>query len=138
LSRGAWSEQGAQFGTFANSAYAFEASYRSDPGQPPNNDFEETELRLQFKQQITPQDALYLRAIYYDAAGGDLFQYFYQSNASPVFRYKETQEPMLFVGYHHEWGPGAHTLFLAGRFDDTLVVTDPLELIYIKRYPMAR
>src|SRR5262249_43880275 len=41
LSRGAWVQNGAQFGTFGNSSYAFEALYRTDPGQRPNNDFEE-------------------------------------------------------------------------------------------------
>jgi Flp pilus assembly protein TadD len=132
LSRGAWSEQGAQFGTFGSSEYAFEALYRSDPGQRKNNDLEETELRLHFKQQFTPQDTLYLRGIYYNAAGGDLFEHFYSTNYSPVFRYKERQEPLLSVGYHHQWDPGVHTLFLASRFDDTFEFKDPMELILIK------
>jgi hypothetical protein len=52
LSRGAWIEKGAQFGTFGNSAYAFEASYRTDPGQRPDNDFEETELHLHLKRRL--------------------------------------------------------------------------------------
>ncbi len=33
LSRGAWTESGAQFGTFGNFSYDFESFYRSDPGQ---------------------------------------------------------------------------------------------------------
>jgi outer membrane receptor protein involved in Fe transport len=39
-------------------------------------------------------------------------------------RVKEQQEPNLLLGYHHEWSPGNHTLFLAGRFDDTLELDD--------------
>jgi hypothetical protein len=30
-----------------------------------------------------------------------------------------------FLGYHHEWGPGVHTLFLGGYLNDTLQYSDP-------------
>src|SRR5205814_2335764 len=33
--------------------------------------------------------------------------------------------PNILLGYHREWGPGSHTLFLASRFDDTLLLNDP-------------
>src|SRR6185436_2779116 len=38
LSRGAWLQSGAQYGTFGHSSYSFEALYRSDNGQRPNDD----------------------------------------------------------------------------------------------------
>ena len=31
----------------------------------------------------------------------------------------------MLAGYHHQWGPGSHTLFLAGRLQDTLSLTNP-------------
>src|SRR5262249_49721380 len=61
---------------------------------------------------------------YFDTETGDVAQYYNQSSASTGLRVKETQEPNLILGYHHEWGPGSHTLFLGGRFDDTLQLHD--------------
>ena len=46
LSRGAWTESGAQFGTFGNFSYDVEGFYRSDPGQRVNNDIEQRQLSL--------------------------------------------------------------------------------------------
>jgi outer membrane receptor protein involved in Fe transport len=37
----------------------------------------------------------------------------------------ETQRPNLFAGYHREWSPGIHTLFLGARLDDTLTFRQP-------------
>jgi len=37
-------------------------------------------------------------------------------------RTKETQNPFVVLGYNHEWAPGIHTLFLAGRLTDRLQV----------------
>ena len=127
LSRGAWVEHGAQFGTFGNSSYLFEGLYRWDPGQRPNNDFEERELRLHLKQQITPQDSLYFRAIHYDLTSGDQSQYYDQRNAFSKLRVQEEQEPVLHFGYHHEWGPGVHTLLLGGRLHDRVSVFNTLQ-----------
>ena len=127
LSRGAWTEAGAQYGTFGNSSYSIDAFYRTDPGQRPNNDVEQMQLSLSFKQQITPQDSVYLQVGLYNSKGGDLFQYYDPSSANPAFRYTERQEPFALAGYHHEWTPGAHTLFLAGYFNGTFEFTDPIE-----------
>src|SRR5207253_3672443 len=62
LSRGAWYENGAQFGIFGNTAYSLEGIYRRDPGQRGNNDFEERDTRVQIKQQLTYQDSIFVRA----------------------------------------------------------------------------
>src|SRR5262249_34487555 len=37
LSRGAWFQEGAQFGVYNNLSYNFQAKYTSDPGQRPDN-----------------------------------------------------------------------------------------------------
>ena len=125
LSRGAWTEQGAQFGTFGDSSYSFDAFYRTDPGQRRNNDITEMDLNLRFKQQITPQDSVFAQVGWLTLQGGDLAQRYDPQTASLDFRSQETQEGSLALGYHHEWQPGVHTLVLAGRFPDSVSYTDP-------------
>jgi Tfp pilus assembly protein PilF len=113
LSRGAWTEAGAQFGTFDNFSYDFEAKYIYDPGQRPNDGNQERDLVLNLKYQLTPQDGVFFSVEQTEVNQGDVSQYYNQSSASPDWRYGETQQPNLFLGYHHEWSPGVHTLFLA-------------------------
>ena len=127
LSRGAWSEFGAQYGTFDKVSYDFDWAYASDPGQYRNNDFELWRLQLQLKLQITPQDTIYGRVSHYNSEFGDLAQYYDPTNSNPNVRLEEEQEPIITLGYHHEWNPGVHTLFLATRLDDTLTLVNPLQ-----------
>ncbi len=124
LSRGAWIQSGAQFGTFDTFNYSFDAYYRTDPGQRANNDVEQRNLGLSLKQQITPQDTVFFRAKLYKANGGDLAEYYDPAMASPTFRFNEKQEPILGLGYHHEWSPGVHTLVFAARVADNTSFTN--------------
>jgi hypothetical protein len=142
VSRGRWTESAAQYGTFGNFGYALSAFHQSDPGQHANNDLKQTELSLQLQHQITPQDTAYLRAIYGDAHGGDLAQYY--DPAAPhgaggpntLSQFKEHQEPLLLFGYRHEWSPGIYTLALAGRLNDELKVTNPQQsTVLVQREP---
>ncbi len=124
LSRGAWTESGAQFGTFGNFSYDVEGFYRSDPGQQANNDIEQRQLSAALKYQFTPQDTVFLQVKQYEANGGDLNQYYNPTNATRDFRMNEDQTPIVSLGYHHEWSPGVHTLFMAARLDDTFSFTN--------------
>ena len=135
LSRGAWTQSGAQYGIFGNSSYSLEAFYRSDPGQRPNNDVEQRQLSLLLKQQLTPRDTFVLQAIQAEISGGDLFQFFDQSSAARDVRFEEKQEPILTLGYHHEWSPGVHTLFLAARLDDRFSFTNSAQPTLVARNP---
>lgn len=125
LSRGAWTQAGAQYGRYASFAYSLEAFYRTDAGQRPNNDLEQRTLDVQLKQQITSQDHVYLQAITSDSGSGDLAQYYDPTDTHLGFRAQERQEPMLLAGYHRQWSPESHTLLLGGVLDDTLHFTDP-------------
>jgi len=125
LSRGAWTESGAQFGTYENLSYAVEGFYHTDNGQQVNNDVEQRQLSGTFKAQVTPQDTVYFQVKQYDANSGDLQQYYNPTNANPQARVNEDQTPNIGLGYHHEWSPGVHTLFFAARLDDSLTVTNP-------------
>lgn len=127
LSRGAWMESGAQYGTFEKFSYDFDWLYASDPGQRANNDFELWRLQLQLKMQVTPADGLYVRVHDLESRSGDLSQHYDLSNASRDVRVKETQQPVVSVGYHHEWQPGVHTVFVANRLDSTLSFTNPAQ-----------
>src|SRR6185503_12825942 len=119
FSRGDWVQSGAQYGHLGNLGYALNTTYRSENGQRQNNDQEQLTLSLQLKHQLTAQETAYLQAIYYDASGGDLAQYYDPNSARTGLRTRETQEPLMLLGYQHEWRPGVHTLVVAGRFDDT-------------------
>ena len=119
LSRGSWLEQGAQFGTYDNFSYSLDASYVSDNGQRANNDNKRRELALTVKDQFTSQDTAFFTVQQVKASTGDLNEYYDQANAfgNPygAYRFRETQQPNFYFGYHHEWGPGSHTLFYASR-----------------------
>jgi tetratricopeptide (TPR) repeat protein len=135
LSRGAWTQLGAQFGTFGDFSYDFEAAYRSDPGQRPNNDIEQQEYSLTVKQQLTPQDSVYVNAQLFYVDSGDLAEFYNQNSASPTYRLNEQQEPNVSLGYHHEWSPGVHTLFLAARLNDTTSVTNFTQPSFFQVFP---
>jgi tetratricopeptide (TPR) repeat protein len=123
LSRGDWTQNAAHYGIMGNTSYAAEVSYLSFNGQGPNNDLEQVTTSLKVKHHLTPQDSVYVQGIYSDAEYGDLRQHYDPNDANPDLRIKETQEPILLLGYHREWAPGSHTLLLAGRLQDTLRVS---------------
>jgi tetratricopeptide (TPR) repeat protein len=129
LSRGSWRQWGAIYGAFEHSWYDFEVNYRTDPGQRVNDDITQRTLFLAMKQEVTPSDSVFLQVQDFKAEGGDLLQYFDPASANPLVRTRETQEPSVAVGFHHEWSPGVHTLFLAGRLTDTFSVKNPSEPI---------
>jgi hypothetical protein len=137
LSRGAFTESAAQYGILDDSSYDLETYYRTDPGQRPNNDVEQREFSLTFKQQFGPQDTLLGIASQYEGTGGDEREYFYQTNADLGLRTRETQTPNLLVGWNHEWGPGSHTLLLGGRLQDTYEVADSESPVQSFNQPFA-
>jgi len=120
LSRGDWLQTAAQYGIFDNASYAVEQRYSSFNGQRPNNELEQSLTSVKWKQHLTPRDSVYLEGIYSDATYGDLRQLYNPDASNTEIRFHETQEPLVLAGYHHEWGPGSHTLFLGGRLEDTL------------------
>ncbi len=120
FSRGDWLHTAAQYGIFGNSSYAVEESYSFFNGQRSNNELEQILTSVKGKQHLTPQDSIYFQSIYSYANYGDLRQLYDPRSANLEIRFKETQEPLMLLGYHHEWAPGSHTLFLGGRLEDTL------------------
>jgi len=114
LSRGAWTESGAQFGTFGNFGYDLEAIYHSDPGSgltttSSSGSFPDAE------QQITRRTALFQRPAI-SGGYGDIYQYYNPGRANQNVYGNEMQNPNVSVGFNHEWSPGVHTLFFAARW----------------------
>jgi len=124
LSRGAWTESGTQYGTFDKFNYGFSGVYRSDPGQRPNEDLTQQSISFNLKAQITPKDSAYLLLQYNKSSGGDLGQHYDPNRASETFHFDERQEPILGLGYHHEWAPGVHTLVFGARLADNISFTN--------------
>jgi tetratricopeptide (TPR) repeat protein len=124
LSRGAWTQSGSQYGTFDSFGYAVDAFYRSDPGQRFNDDVDQRVLSLTLKEEITPVDIVFAQVTHQRIEAGDVRSYYSPGIANPGVRTTEDQDPNLVLGYHHEWGPGVHTLFLFARLDDTLSFTN--------------
>jgi tetratricopeptide (TPR) repeat protein len=124
-SHGDWIEKGSVYGVFGQTSFSIDGDYRSERGFRPNNDLEQRGGAARIKQQITEKDSVFVQVGLFYSESGDVAQYYNQTNASRTFRAEEDQEPSLLVGYHREWSPGNHTLFLFGRIDDTLKLKDP-------------
>ena len=120
FSNGEWVQSASQYGHLGKVAYSLDASYSTDPGQRANNDLEQLQLSAQIKVQFTKDDSVFLGVEEFTQRSGDIIQYYSQTNFNSNLRVDEREEPNLFLGYHHEWSPGSHTLFLFSRIDDTL------------------
>ena len=135
LSRDAWTESGAQYGTCDNFSYALEAFYHSDPGQTLNSHIYQRQLSLSLKDQLTPQDSVFFNVQQYEGAIGGVNANYNEFLYSSTDKFKENPDPTLILGYHHAWSPGVHTLLLAGRLEDSLSFRDPYQLGYLLDAP---
>ena len=140
-SSGDWFEKASQYGNSGNFGYSFDAEYRLQNGNRPNNDLTQTAYYIKAKEQLTPRDSVMLEAQIYDGSFGDTAQYYNQDGSiagqpapSATFRGMENEKPNFFIGYHHEWSPGSHTLFLGGRLNDTLTYNDPNAQVLFYHY----
>ncbi len=123
-SSGDWVQAGSHYGTVGSTSYSLDTVYRSFSGDRPNHGLEDLTVWTKIGHQVTPRDNLLLEAIYYDLESGDGSPYYDPGNARLSLRNREKQEPTLLAGYHHEWSPAHHTLFLAARLHDWQHVTD--------------
>ncbi|MBI4664647.1 MAG: hypothetical protein HY735_38145 [Verrucomicrobia bacterium] len=105
-----------QYGTFGGTSYSLDLDYQHNDGVRPNNDLSRIDWYSQIKQQLTPQDTLFLLTEYQTYRSGDNYRYLDPSKEySPSFRYDEEHKPVVVAAYHREWIPGVHTLLMAGR-----------------------
>ena len=125
LSRGAWNQYAAQYGTVQNFSYALEGNYQSDPGQTPNSSVETKQLSLKIKQMVTPSDGLFVQILDFEQTSGDLSQRYDPSQADLGLNVNEKQQPSVLVGLDHKWSDAQDTLVLASYFNDSFNVQDP-------------
>ena len=83
---GDWVQNASEYGNYGNSGFALDQYYRSENGYRPNNDLDDLGLSAKFKQQLTPQDSLFLQIDYSDFHSGDVLQYYNQKAASQTLR----------------------------------------------------
>lgn len=131
---GSWRQSASQFGLFGGSSYALDYFYDSRKGQQPNGRFQRHNVSGAIKQRLTPQDEIFLQAVYSSTKAGDLAQHYDPLQSQTDRLTREQQEPTVLAGYHHQWSPGNHTLFLAGRILDNLEFSDGSyqEQLYLK------
>jgi hypothetical protein len=136
FSRGAWMENGSQFGVSGPLAYALNAYYYTDPGWRPNNGIDNSDYSVELKYEITPKDTAFLEVERTELQTGDPFQYYYYNTAEPApgvatvrgydptLEEYEEQDPNILLGYHRDWGTGNHTLFLYRSLQDHFSSSD--------------
>jgi Tfp pilus assembly protein PilF len=134
LSRQAWDDKTAQFGTFDKFSYLVEGSYFNDPGQRPNNYVQNQDLELSVKFQLTPQDSVFLVYDKADIKNGDVNEYYKENAKSAPVRYTDYQNPSLYEGFHHEWSPGVETLVMASYANGPATLYDPSSAQSIRLY----
>lgn len=109
-------ELASQFGRYHDTAYAVDLDLQHQTGVRPNQELDRMELYTTLKHQLGPQDSLLFLTKIQNYQSGDNFQYYDPAVARKDFYYREYQTPgALVAGYHREWAPGIHTLFLGGR-----------------------
>ena len=92
-SRGDWYQAGAVHGFLERTDFALDASYLHETGERPNADLTSLQFSANVKQQIDPDDDLYLRVLYYDYDAGDVRRLYDGGQANPEFRVQDTREP---------------------------------------------
>src|SRR5438034_1337823 len=65
-----------QFGTFGNTSYSLDVDYQHNEGIRTNNGLSRLEWYSTIKQQLTPQDTIFVLTKYQDYHSGDNFQYY--------------------------------------------------------------
>jgi outer membrane receptor protein involved in Fe transport/Tfp pilus assembly protein PilF len=111
-----------QYGAWGRTSYSLDLDYQHNDGilnpYRPNNALSDIEWYSTIKQQVGPNDAATVIVKYENYHSGDNYQYNNPANANPTFQFNEYQTPIAVAAWHHESGPGIHTLFLAGRLTD--------------------
>jgi hypothetical protein len=132
FSRGAWMENGSQFGVSGPLAYSLNAYYYTDPGWRPNNGIDNSDYSVELKYEFTPKDTAFLEVERTELQTGDPFQYYNyntpksstQTGYDPTLEEYEEQDPNILLGYHRDWGTGNHTLFLYRSLQDHFSSSD--------------
>lgn len=123
---GEWRSSASVFGTHGNWSWGVDYSLRDTHGTRINNEASIQELYAQVKWQPTSDDTFYFLGKFSKQESGDTFETYNNTPLAPDVFFDEKQQPgLLLAGWNHRWGPGSHTLFLAGRLSATQRLRDP-------------
>lgn len=123
---GEWRSSASVFGTHGNWSWGVDYSLRDTHGTRINNEASLQELYAQVKWQATSDDTFYFLGKMSKQESGDTFETYNNTPLAPDVFFDEKQQPgLLLAGWNHRWGPGSHTLFLAGRLSATQRLRDP-------------
>ena len=123
---GEWRSSASVFGTHGNWSWGVDYSLRDTHGTRINNEASIQELYAQVKWQPTSDDTFYFLGKMSKQESGDTFETYNNAALAPDVFFDEKQQPgLLLAGWNHRWGPGSHTLFLAGRLSATQRLRDP-------------
>ena len=124
-STGDWRETATIFGSTGGLSYAFDGEYVHQHGQEANDWAERRGFTLTLKQRVTSSDEAYFQIGNFNSNARDVASHYDPAQSKTGFSVRERQEPTLYAGWHHEWSPGNHTLFLFARLEDSLTLHDP-------------
>lgn len=122
-----WRSTTSVFGTYGNISFGLDAYFLEDDGGiRPNSAIDRKEIYGQLKWQASPNDIFYFLGKWQEHTAGDNFSTYDDQPLAPGLAFEETQEPGLLLGaWNHQWAPGIHTLFLAGRLAAHQRLSDP-------------
>jgi tetratricopeptide (TPR) repeat protein len=138
LSRGAWSQSGAQYGTFGGSSYAVEGEYLWDPGETPNGQLESWAVSVKAKQMLSLQDGLYLQVVVGSDSSGDLTQRYNPNQGLRGMDNDYDLGPNVLAGLDHQWNENNRTLVLFSQFKSDLDATNPHSPVLLETQTFGR
>jgi hypothetical protein len=124
-SDGLFHELASQFGAYRNTSYSLDFDYLRNDGIRPNNELSRADGTATVKQQLSPQDSLFLSLEFETFHAGDIFQHYNPAaTVDTNYNRNEHETPIVALGYHREWAPGVHTLVLASSLNAEQHFTD--------------
>lgn len=124
-SRGDWLQAASLYGRLGGLSYAFDESYTSVHKERPNSGLERIGYSMQASQVLGQQDTVLLGVSSVRTDSGDISDLYDPALAKTTLRAREFQEPAVNAGWHRQWSPESHTLFLASRTPDRFLLHDP-------------
>jgi Tfp pilus assembly protein PilF len=132
FSRGAWMENGSQYGTFGPMAYSLDGYYYSDPGWRPNNNIVNNDFSAKVKYQLDQKDTAFLQLEHTELTTGDPFEYYNYTTPKapgvmgydPALKEYESEDPNVLAGWRRDWGTGNQTVFLFRTLQDHFASSD--------------
>lgn len=124
-SRGDWLQAASLYGRLGALSYAFDESYTTIHKERPNSSLERIGYSMQASQMLGQRDTALFGVSSVRTDSGDVSDLYDPALAKTTLRAREFQEPAVNAGWHRQWSPESHTLFIASRTPDRFLLHDP-------------